>query len=99
MATAARISKEINVSEISINWMFCEWLSTYLYASNPVPIIEYRNTPSQDLDKTYNLQNLTFNDVDPGKFDIVNKRYPESDEQGMERALENMEDQKQSTLK
>ena len=78
MATAARIGNELSVSQISINWMFCEWLSTYLYDSNPLPGMDYRLTPTEELNETYKLQGLTFNDVDTDKFDIVSKRYPET---------------------
>ena len=58
--------------------MFCEWLSTYLYDKNPIPNIDYRLTPAEELNETYKLQGMTFNDIDPEKCDLVSKKYPET---------------------
>ena len=84
--------------QISISWMFCEWLSTYLYQSNPLPGCEFRNTQTQKLDEQYKLQGVQFDDNQKEQFEVVNKAFPETEQHGLDRALENMEAQKKSTL-
>ena len=40
MATAARISKELSIAQVDIDYTFCEFLSTTMFGSNPIPNLE-----------------------------------------------------------
>ena len=86
MATAARISKELSIKQVDLEWTFCEWLSTYLYKSNPMPNLEVKNVAAGDLDEKYELQGIVFNDVDPSQYEKQSKLYPETQSKGHARS-------------
>ena len=55
MATAASIGKQLDIKELIIDPTWSEWLETRQYAKNPVPDLEIRHTPPDELNTKYNL--------------------------------------------
>ena len=55
VATAASIGKQLDIKELIIDPTWSEWLETRQYAKNPVPDLEIRHNPPDELNTKYNL--------------------------------------------
>lgn len=81
MSTSGKIAEALNISDINIDYDYCEWLATWLYAENPMPHLALRNTEMAQLKTQCGWENLNFTDNDQG-FEVANGLHPESKEAG-----------------
>ena len=64
MQTSARIAKELNIAEININYVYREWLGTYLHGNeSPMPHIWFKNLNADELNSKFDLLDIKFNDT------------------------------------
>ena len=78
MATAARIGQELDINNVDLDWMFCEWLADCLYSTNPLPSLEIRHKDASTLDKEFDLQSVSFVDTHANEYTIQSKIFPET---------------------
>ena len=91
MATAARISRELDIKTVDLDWMFCEWLADCLYSTNPLPSLEIRHKDASNLDKEFDLQSVSFVDTNAGDYTVQSKIFPETQLKGDQRAKSNFD--------
>ena len=77
--TSAQIASALAIKHVQINYLFCEWLGTWLYkGGNPLPHLEFKNKTSADLDAEYDLQGTEYQDSEIWKEEAL-KVYPEEE--------------------
>ena len=55
MATAVRISTELEVNSVDLDWMFCEWIADCLYTTNPMQSLEVLHKDAAALNNEFDL--------------------------------------------
>ena len=77
--TSAQIASALDIKDVQINYLFCEWLCNWLYkGGNPLPHLEFKNKPPKDLDVEYGLQGIKYQDSSIWKEEAL-KVYPEEE--------------------
>ena len=64
ISTCSKVAEALGISEISINYRYCELLVTFLYNANPMPHLSLRNTDLETLKSQKGWQGLTVTDSD-----------------------------------
>ena len=96
LSTSSMIGRELNISKITVDYDYCEWLSSMLYAENPIPHLALRTTDMAELKRENNWTEFDIIDNDQG-FAEANTRYDESKPTGIERLKKNVARQAELT--
>lgn len=85
LASAGRVCKELGLKKAEYSYLICELLNANVYASNPLPKLEYKHSSAAKLDKTFNLQGIKFSEFKEAK---AYPKYPETFQDTHFRALD-----------
>ena len=77
MSTSNQIANVLGITQVPLDWNYCEWIADFLYTSNPVPHIAVRNNDMATLKVEKGWTNVDFTDNEEG-FNMGNALFPET---------------------
>ena len=91
MSTSGKIGAALGIVDVPINYNYCEFLATFLYATeSPMPKLSLRTMDLETLKREKNLEHINFTDDEAG-YAHAATLYPESHESGVGRITQNIE--------
>mmetsp|Transcript_45231 Transcript_45231/g.60024 ORF Transcript_45231/g.60024 Transcript_45231/m.60024 type:complete len:83 (-) Transcript_45231:424-672(-) len=78
MSTCSKIGEALGITDIPLNYRYCEYLATFLYDENPVPKIGVRTKGIAALKSEKGMEAFNFTDDDAG-FEWATTLYPEEE--------------------
>ena len=86
VSTASRICKENDIESIELDYTFCEWMEENMHKGrDPLPMLAINNLSYEDLDQQYDLQGITFNQVDSSVIKKASETFPENRDDVLQR--------------